>query len=253
MRVLRSPDPDKQEVKADTPTVVTEVLSTRFSAEFEYGSGLYGGRAAVITVEVAMGTFYGGSFTFSREDYTAFFTPNEQWFKDSVAGNANSPLGEIPQWEGTVGVPAAVPDACEPSVVDPPLPKGGMLAGGTWVKDFTMRLVGNIEEVIVLQSLSLIGILITVATKAMRPGPVGVNAVLQPREPVLQDVLSVAGTAHTVCPLSSVVREGGGGMAVVKEGLDALPAPMGVPSVAELQVTSFALDTDDPTSTVLSG
>lgn len=130
----------------------------------------------------------------------------------------------------------------------PPFFKGGTLAGGRWVNDFTMRLVGKIDGVIVFLSHSLMDMHITVATKAMRPGPVDVNAVLLPREPVLHEDLSVAGTAHTACPLSSVESEGGGEIAVVNEGLDALPAPMGVPSVAELYVTLFAFTTIDTTS-----
>lgn len=151
-----------------------------------------------------------------------------------MAGNANSPLGGIPLWEGTTGVPVGVPDEWVASVADTPFFKGGALAGGRCVNGFTLRLVGKMEEVIVFLSLSLIEIHITVATNAIRPGPVDVNAVLLPSGPVFLDDLSVAGTALTVCPMSSVGREGGGDMAVVNGGLEALPAPIGAPSVVGL-------------------
>lgn len=101
-------------------------------------------------------------------------------------------------------------------------------------------------EVIVFQSHSLSGILITVVTNARRPGPVDVNAGLLPRDPVFQEDLSVAGTAQTVCPMSSEVSEGGGGMAVMKEGPVALPVPLGVPSAADSYDARLAPTASDP-------
>lgn len=72
------------------------------------------------------------------------------------------------------------------------------------------------------------------------------NAGLFPLGPVLQEDLSVAGTAHTVCPLSSGGSGGGGGIAVANEGSDALPAPLRVPSVVGTYDRSLAPDSGGP-------
>lgn len=194
----RSPGPDNLGVNTVGLPVVTDELSTLSSAALDLMSGSYGGRVVVITVGVAIGTLYEGSHTFSRDDGGALFNSNVQWFKDSVAGNANSPQGTILFGVDTAVVPEDVPITWDPVVADTQCFMGGTTMGATCVNVFTRRLVCKIGEVIVLQSQSSREILITVVTNARRPGPVDVKAGLLPREPVFLEDLSVAGTAHTV-------------------------------------------------------
>lgn len=67
IRVHRSPVPDNLGVNTVEPRATTGVLYRRSSIVLGLESGFYEGRAAAITVEVARGTLYGGSFTFSRD------------------------------------------------------------------------------------------------------------------------------------------------------------------------------------------
>lgn len=68
IRAHRSPGPDNLgEKTVGLPVTTDELLSTRTTA-FEHVSGIYEGRVDAITAGVVIGTFYGGSQTFSRVD-----------------------------------------------------------------------------------------------------------------------------------------------------------------------------------------
>lgn len=91
-----------------------------------------------------------------------------------------------------------------------PLFPGGTPTVVTVVKDLTPRKAGMIIVVIVFLSQSFSVMQRTVAPKAPRPLPVDVKVGSLPREPGLQGVLSVVGTAQTVWPRSSEGTEGTG-------------------------------------------